>query len=84
VDDVYDMSLLEDMAGYESEKGRAPGLLPIEKSICDQVIYDSGVEPDFAEALEAMDEVKLFAKRHGLDRINRIDRMGESGNGQGG
>ena len=37
-------------------------MLPIEKSIYDRVIYDSGVERNFAEALETMDEVKLFAK----------------------
>jgi type III restriction enzyme len=50
------------MTGYESEDDRPPGLLPIEKSIYDHVIYDSGVERDFAEALETMDEVKLFVK----------------------
>jgi type III restriction enzyme len=59
---VYEMSLFEDMTGYESEDERPPGLLPIEKSIYEHVIYDSGVERDFAEALEAMDEVKLFVK----------------------
>ncbi len=53
---VYEMSLFGDLEGYED------GLLPIEKSIYDHVIYDSGVERDFALALEAMDEVKLFVK----------------------
>ena len=62
IDDVYEMSLFEDMTGYESEDDDPPGLLPIEKSIYDHVIYDSKVERDFADALEAMDEVKLFVK----------------------
>ena len=52
----YEMSLFGDLEGYEDS------LLPIEKSIYDHVIYDSGVERDFALALEAMDEVKLFIK----------------------
>ena len=56
LDDHYEMSLFEDMVGYED------GLLPIEKSIYDGVIYDSGVERDFATELEGMDEVKLFVK----------------------
>jgi type III restriction enzyme len=56
VDEHYEMSLFGDLDGYED------GLLPIEKSIYDHVIYDSGVERDFALALEAMDEVKLFVK----------------------
>jgi type III restriction enzyme len=56
VDDHYEMSLFEDLQGYEDS------LLPIEKSIYDHVIYDSKVEHDFAEALEGMDEVKLFVK----------------------
>jgi type III restriction enzyme len=54
--DYYEMSLFEDLQGYEDS------LLPIEKSIYDHVIYDSKVERDFAEALEGMDEVKLFVK----------------------
>jgi type III restriction enzyme len=56
VGDAYEMALFEDMEGYED------GLLPIEKSIYDHVIYDSGVERDFALKLERMDEVKLFVK----------------------
>ncbi len=60
--DAYEMSLFEDMTGYESEDGNPPGLLPIEKSIYDHVIYDSGVERDFAAGLEEMDQVKLFIK----------------------
>jgi len=56
VENGYEMSLFEDLDGYEDS------LLPIEKSIYDHVIYDSNVEHDFAEALEAMDEVKLFVK----------------------
>ena len=56
IDDVYEMSLFQDIEGYEES------LLPIEKSVYDHVIYDSGVERDFAAALEAMDEVKLFVK----------------------
>jgi len=58
----YEMSLFQDLTGYETEGGGPPGLLPIEKSIYDHVIYDSKVERDFAQALEAMDEVKLFVK----------------------
>jgi len=56
VGSTYEMSLFGDLEGYEDN------LLPIEKSIYDHVIYDSGVERDFALALEAMDEVKLFIK----------------------
>ena len=56
VNDGYEMSIFEDLEGYEDS------LLPIEKSIYDHVIYESGVERDFAQALEAMDEVKLFVK----------------------
>jgi len=56
VGDHYEMSLFEDMQGYDDS------LLPIEKSIYDGVIYDSGVERDFATELERMDEVKLFVK----------------------
>jgi hypothetical protein len=56
------MSLFEDMTGYETEDRSPPGLLPIEKSIYDHVIYDSKVERDFAQALEAIDEVKPFVK----------------------
>jgi type III restriction enzyme len=59
VDDHYEMSLFGNLEGYED------GLLPIEKSIYDHVIYDSGVERDFALGLEAMDEVKLFVKLPG-------------------
>ena len=56
IEDGYEMSLFENLEGY------ADSLLPIEKSIYDHVIYDSRNERDFAEALEAMDEVKLFVK----------------------
>jgi type III restriction enzyme len=56
VADGYEMSLFEDVEGYEDS------LLPIEKSIYDHALYDSGVERDFALGLEAMDEVKLFIK----------------------
>lgn len=56
VGDHYEMSLFENLEGYENS------LLPIEKSIYDHIIYDSGPEHDFAERLEAMDEVKLFIK----------------------
>ena len=56
VGDHYEMSLFENLEGYENS------LLPIEKSIYDHVIYDSEIEGDFAERLEAMDEVKLFIK----------------------
>ena len=52
----YEMTLFDDLQGYEEN------LLPIEKSIYDQVIYDSEVERDFAAELEGMDEVKLFVK----------------------
>jgi type III restriction enzyme len=58
VGDHYRMSLFQNLEGYEES------LLPLEKekSIYDQVITDSQVERDFAAALEAMDEVKLFVK----------------------
>jgi type III restriction enzyme len=59
VGDHYEMSLFQDLEGYEDS------LLPIEKSIYDHVIYDSRVEQDFAAALEQMDEVKLFVKLPG-------------------
>ncbi|MBN1979468.1 MAG: DEAD/DEAH box helicase, partial [Anaerolineae bacterium] len=55
-DGHYEMSLFEDLQGYEDS------LLRIEKSIYDRVIVDSKVERGFAEALEGMDEVKLFVK----------------------
>ncbi len=56
VQDIYEMSLLEDLQGYEDH------LVPIEKSVYSHVLYDSDVERDFALALEEMDEVKLFLK----------------------
>jgi type III restriction enzyme len=56
LDDAYEMSLFENMEGYEES------LVPIERSIYDHVIADSQVERDFAEALDEMDEVKLFVK----------------------
>jgi type III restriction enzyme len=56
IGDVYEMSLFQDLEGYEES------LLPIEKSIYDQVIVDSEVERDFAQELDGMDEVKLFVK----------------------
>jgi type III restriction enzyme len=56
IDDGYEMSLFEDLQGHRDN------LIPIEKSIYDHVIYDSGVERDFALELEQMDEVKLFVK----------------------
>ena len=56
VKDGYEMSLFQDMEGYEDS------LLPIERSIYDHVIYESTVERDFAAALDGMDEVKLFVK----------------------
>ena len=56
VDDHYRMSLFQDLEGYQDS------LLPIQKSIYDQVITDSRVERGFAEELEDMDEVKLFVK----------------------
>jgi type III restriction enzyme len=56
VDDHYRMGLFENLQGYEQS------LLPIEKSIYDQVIVDSGIERDFAQELEALDEVQLFVK----------------------
>ena len=55
VDDGFQMSLFRDLEVTKSS------LLPIEKSIYDHVVYDSGVERNFAEALEAMDEVELFS-----------------------
>jgi type III restriction enzyme len=59
VGDYYEMSLFENLEGYEDS------LLPIEKSIYDHVLYDSQVERDFAAALEQMDEVKLFVNLPG-------------------
>jgi type III restriction enzyme len=56
LDDAYEMSLFENLEGYEDS------LVPIERSIYDHVITDSTVERDFAEALDEMDEVKLFVK----------------------
>jgi type III restriction enzyme len=56
VDDHYRMGLFENLQGYEQS------LLPIEKSIYDQIIVDSGIERDFAQELEALDEVQLFVK----------------------
>jgi type III restriction enzyme len=56
LDDAYEMSLFENLEGYEES------LVPIERSIYDHVITDSDVERDFAEALDEMDEVKLFVK----------------------
>lgn len=53
---IYEMSLFQDIESYEDN------LVPIEKSIYDHVVYESGIERDFAEALEAMDEVQLFIK----------------------
>lgn len=52
----YDMSLFEDLEGYED------AIIPIENSIYEQLIYDSDVEKDFAQELDDMDEVKLFIK----------------------
>ncbi len=56
VDDAYRMELFEDLEGYEDS------LVPIEASIYDHAICDSDVEKSFAEALNEMDEVKLFIK----------------------
>jgi type III restriction enzyme len=56
VQGAYEMSLLEDLQGYQDH------LVPIEKSVYSHVLYDSDVERDFALALEEMDEVKLFLK----------------------
>jgi type III restriction enzyme len=56
VQDIYEMSLLEDLQGDEDH------LVPIEKSVYSHVLYDSDVERDFALTLEKMDEVKLFLK----------------------
>ncbi len=56
VGDAYQMSLFEDLEGYEDS------LLPIERSIYDHVTFDSNLERDFAAALDTMDEVKLFVK----------------------
>jgi type III restriction enzyme len=52
----YDLGLFEPFEGHEDI------LLPIEKSIYDQVIFDSDIEKGFAETLEAMVEEKLFIK----------------------
>jgi len=56
---VYEMSFFEDLEGYEDS------LIPIERLIYDHVIYDSKVERDFAQALDGMEEVKLFLKLPG-------------------
>ena len=56
VGDHYRMSLFQDLEGYEDS------LLPIERSIYDHAIADSKLERGFAEALDGMDEVKLFIK----------------------
>jgi type III restriction enzyme len=56
LDDAYEMSLFENLEGYEGS------LVPIERSIYDHVIADSNVERGFADALDEMDEVKLFVK----------------------
>jgi type III restriction enzyme len=56
LDDAYEMSLFENLEGYEDS------LVPIERSIYDHVIADSTIERDFAEALDAMNQVKLFVK----------------------
>ena len=53
---LYEMSLFDDLEAYEDS------LVPIEKSIYDAAIVDSGVERDFALRLEGMDEVKRFIK----------------------
>lgn len=62
VGSLYELSLFEDVITHESEDGKPPGLIPIEKSIYDHIVYESKIEKDFAEALDGLDEVKLFIK----------------------
>jgi len=58
-DDYYAQGLFinEDLYGYLSKN-----MLEAKKSVYDYVIYDSGIEYQFAEAFEKNDDVRLYAK----------------------
>ena len=66
IDDAeYEMQLFEsrELEAYLSN------LVKIDKSITDHIEFDSGVECNFAEKLDRMDNVKLFVKLPGWFRI---------------
>lgn len=59
LDDAYEMSLFQNLESYHDN------VVPIQRSIYDHVVCDSGVEKKFARDLDDMDEVRLFVKLPG-------------------
>ncbi|MFW5795201.1 MAG: DEAD/DEAH box helicase family protein [Bacillota bacterium] len=62
--DNYEMSLFEDLEGYEDN------LTSVDNSVYDYVIHDSNAESRFAEKLDKSDQVKMFLKLPNWFKIN--------------
>ncbi|WP_369137389.1 restriction endonuclease [Modestobacter versicolor] len=60
-DAVYEMRLFEqrELTGY------VDNLVPVNRSIYQEVVYDSDPEKDFAEALDVREDIKVFIKLPG-------------------
>lgn len=56
---AYDLLKSEALSGYEGN------LLPVQKAVYEQVVFDSGIEHDFAQELENHQEVKAYVKLPG-------------------
>jgi type III restriction enzyme len=57
---------------FEQEEltGYLKSLLAVEKSVCEQVVYDSGPERDFAADLERNNAIKVYAKLPGWFKVS--------------
>ncbi|MCF8002470.1 MAG: DEAD/DEAH box helicase family protein [Halanaerobiales bacterium] len=64
IDDKYEMSLFEDLEGYEDN------LVEVDKSIYEYVIFDSESEKRFAEKLDKDPRVNLFVKLPNWFKVN--------------
>ena len=56
INEWYEMTQFEEIPSWEEY------LVPVGRSVYDQVVYDSEIEREFAEGLEKMDDVKLYLK----------------------
>lgn len=66
-DEIYAQSLFDDkeLFGYLHKN-----MIPSDKSVYDYVVYDSGVEEEFAKKFEANNRVKVYAKLPAWFSIN--------------
>jgi len=59
----------QELFSHEELTGYMKNLLDAEKSVYEQVVYDSGTEHDFASQLEMNNAIKVYAKLPGWFKV---------------